>query len=580
MPAPMPLHAMPIAVKDNIVTIEQPSTCASKILEGYVSPFNATAVERLRAAGAMMACKANMDEFAMGSSTENSAFGRVKNPIDHSPRARRLERRVRGARGGRRGARRARLRDRRLGAPAGELLRHRRHQADLRPREPLRARRLRLVPRLHLRLRQQRRQRRGGARRHERARSARRHHGARARAAARARPTSPTSRASSSGCRASTTRPISIPASARGSIAPSPPSAAQGAEVREVSLPHSKYAVPTYYIVAPAEAASNLARFDGVRYGLRRLKDGDDVADMYRRTRGEGFGPEVRRRILVGTYVLSAGYYDAYYGKAQAVRALHRRGFPEGLRGRRGPAAHAHHADAGLQGGREGRRPGGDVLRRHLRVRHQPRGPARRMSIPVGRSEGLPIGAQIIAPMFAGAAHARGRPGARAGGERHRGGALMTWECVIGLEVHVQLGTQHQDVLRCRQLVRRAAQHPGRSLYARACPARCRCPTPRPCGSARARRWHSGARCIRCSIFARKHYFYPDLPKGYQISQFEEPLATEGRREHRVARARAASASASPGCTSRRTPASRCTTGCRGAPRWTSTAPACRSPRS
>ena len=151
---------------------------------------------------------------------------------------------------------------------------------------------------------------------------------------------------------------------------------AQGAEVREVSLPHSKYAVPTYYIVAPAEAASNLARFDGVRYGLRRLKDGDDVADMYRRTRGEGFGPEVRRRILVGTYVLSAGYYDAYYGKAQAVRRADRRGFPQGVRRRRGPAAHADHADTGVQGGREGRRPGVDVLRRRLRLCHQPRGAA------------------------------------------------------------------------------------------------------------------------------------------------------------------------------------------------------------
>jgi aspartyl-tRNA(Asn)/glutamyl-tRNA(Gln) amidotransferase subunit A len=103
MPAPMPLHAMPIALKDNIVTIEQPSTCASKILEGYVSPFNATAVERLRAAGAMMACKANMDEFAMGSSTENSAFGRVKNPIDHSRVPGGSSGEVRGARGRRRG---------------------------------------------------------------------------------------------------------------------------------------------------------------------------------------------------------------------------------------------------------------------------------------------------------------------------------------------------------------------------------------------------------------------------------------------------------------------------------------------
>jgi aspartyl-tRNA(Asn)/glutamyl-tRNA(Gln) amidotransferase subunit A len=95
---------------------------------------------------------------------------------------------------------------------------------------------------------------------------------------------------------------------------------AAGAEIVEVSLPHTKYALPAYYIVAPAEASSNLARYDGVRYGLR--VDGADVIDMYGRTRREGFGPEVRRRVLIGTYVLSAGYYDAYYIKAQKLRRL------------------------------------------------------------------------------------------------------------------------------------------------------------------------------------------------------------------------------------------------------------------
>ena len=97
---------------------------------------------------------------------------------------------------------------------------------------------------------------------------------------------------------------------------------ALGAETRDVSLPHARFAVPTYYVIAPAEAASNLARFDGVRYGPRRTGPDGDLASLYRTTRGEGFGPEVRRRILVGTYVLSAGYYDAYYRKAQQVRAL------------------------------------------------------------------------------------------------------------------------------------------------------------------------------------------------------------------------------------------------------------------
>src|SRR5476651_325857 len=102
---------------------------------------------------------------------------------------------------------------------------------------------------------------------------------------------------------------------------------AAGAELVEVSLPHTKYALPAYYIVAPAEASSNLARYDGVRYGLR--VPGSDITDMYERTRSEGFGAEVRRRIMIGTYVLSAGYYDAYYLRAQKVRALILRDFTE-----------------------------------------------------------------------------------------------------------------------------------------------------------------------------------------------------------------------------------------------------------
>jgi aspartyl-tRNA(Asn)/glutamyl-tRNA(Gln) amidotransferase subunit A len=102
---------------------------------------------------------------------------------------------------------------------------------------------------------------------------------------------------------------------------------AAGAEVAEISLPHTKYALPAYYIVAPAEASSNLARYDGVRYGLR--VQGRDIVDMYQRTRAEGFGKEVRRRVMIGTYVLSAGYYDAYYLRAQKVRTLIRRDFEE-----------------------------------------------------------------------------------------------------------------------------------------------------------------------------------------------------------------------------------------------------------
>ena len=103
----------------------------------------------------------------------------------------------------------------------------------------------------------------------------------------------------------------------------------QGAEIVEISLPHTKYALPAYYIVAPAEASSNLARYDGVRYGLR--VPGDDIVDMYENSRAAGFGPEVQRRILIGTYVLSAGYYDAYYVRAQKIRTLIKRDFDAGL---------------------------------------------------------------------------------------------------------------------------------------------------------------------------------------------------------------------------------------------------------
>jgi aspartyl-tRNA(Asn)/glutamyl-tRNA(Gln) amidotransferase subunit A len=102
---------------------------------------------------------------------------------------------------------------------------------------------------------------------------------------------------------------------------------AAGAEIVDISLPHTKYALPAYYIVAPAEASSNLARYDGVRYGLR--VEGDDIVDMYERTRAAGFGREVKRRVLIGTYVLSAGYYDAYYVRAQKVRTLIKRDFEE-----------------------------------------------------------------------------------------------------------------------------------------------------------------------------------------------------------------------------------------------------------
>jgi aspartyl-tRNA(Asn)/glutamyl-tRNA(Gln) amidotransferase subunit A len=172
-----------------------------------------------------------------------------------------------------------------------------------------------------------------------------------------------------------------------------------GAEVREVSLPHSPYAVPTYYIVAPAEAAANLARYDGVRYGPRRVGPGGDINALYQATRGEGFGAEVRRRILVGTYVLSAGYYDAYYRKAQRVRALiaedFRKVFQSGVDLLLTPTTPTPAFKAGEKTEDPVAMYLADIFVSAISLAGLPA-----VSLPAGRSEGLPVGAQLIAPYF------------------------------------------------------------------------------------------------------------------------------------------------------------------------------------
>lgn len=397
--APLPLFGMPLAVKDNIVTTDQPTTCASRILEGYVSPYNATAIDRLRAAGAMVACKANLDEFAMGSSTENSAFGRVLNPLDHA-------RVPGGSSGGSAALVAAGVVPAALGSETGGSVRQPASFCGIVGVKPSYGRVSRYglvafgssldciscfgrtVNDAALVL------------------SAMSGHDPLDATSAQLPPLAPLASSPLPSLKGTTIGlpreyfPADLDPGVRAGLERTISQVkALGAEVREVSLPHSKYAVPTYYIVAPAEAASNLARYDGVRYGLRKEERGDDVAAMYRHTRRDGFGPEVRRRILIGTYVLSAGYYDAYYGRAQTVRALIAQDFAKvfasGVDLLLTPTTPSTAFKAGEKADDPVAMYYADVFVCAISLAGLPA-----MSLPVGRSEGLPIGAQLIAPMF------------------------------------------------------------------------------------------------------------------------------------------------------------------------------------
>jgi aspartyl-tRNA(Asn)/glutamyl-tRNA(Gln) amidotransferase subunit A len=397
MPVPGPLDGMPIALKDNIVTVEQPTTCGSRILEGYQSPYNATAVERLRAAGALIVAKANMDEFAMGSSTEHSAFGRVLHPIDPA-------RVPGGSSGGSAALVAAGVVPAALGSETGGSVRQPASFCGVVGVKPSYGR----VSRFGLvafgssldcisvfgRTVQDS-----------------------ARVLSAISGVDPLDATTLDRPPMTVPRPVTdlaglriglpqeyFPADLDGGVAAALDRTkntlrALGAELQEVSLPHSAYAVPTYYIVAPAEAAANLARYDGVRYGPRKIGPEGDVRALYRATRGEGFGPEVRRRILVGTYVLSAGYYDAYYSKAQLVRALiaddFRRAFESGIDLLLTPTTPTPAFRAGEKTGDPVAMYLADIFVCAVNLAGLPA-----LSLPAGRSEGLPVGVQLIAPYF------------------------------------------------------------------------------------------------------------------------------------------------------------------------------------
>jgi aspartyl-tRNA(Asn)/glutamyl-tRNA(Gln) amidotransferase subunit A len=318
--APLPsLAGVPVAIKDVISTRGTKTTCGSKILENYIPPYDATAVERLEAAGAVILGKTNCDEFAMGSSNENSAYGPVKNPNS-------LDRVPGGSSGGSAAAVAAGLAVASLGTDTGGSIRQPGSFCGI----PAMMGSYGRVSRYGLIAFASSLDRIGPFA------TKVRDVAAILRTIAGRDPNDSTSTTAAVpdycaelGKPAKGLR-VGIPteyfgagmdAGVRQKVEAGIALFKKlGCELREIRMPHTDYAIATYYIIATAEASSNLARYDGVRYGLR-VEDNSLLA-MYRKTRGAGFGAEVKRRIVLGTYVLSAGYYDAYYLKGQKVRAL------------------------------------------------------------------------------------------------------------------------------------------------------------------------------------------------------------------------------------------------------------------
>ncbi|HWB32482.1 MAG TPA: Asp-tRNA(Asn)/Glu-tRNA(Gln) amidotransferase subunit GatA [Acidobacteriaceae bacterium] len=320
-----PLAGVPIGIKDVLTMTGSPSTAGSKILEGYHPPYDATAVSRLEAAGAVLLGKLNCDEFAMGSSNENSAYGPVRNP-------RALDRVPGGSSGGSAAAVAANFAVATLGTDTGGSIRQPAAFCGVVGMLPTYGR----VSRYGLIAFASSLDRVGPFT--NTVRDAATMLSVLAGKDAMDATSSPRPVADYA---AALAKPVAglrigVPSEYFGEgLNPELRAAiersldqlrAAGCEIKPISLPHTRYAIPTYYVIATAEASANLSRFDGVRYGLR-APGVKTLSAMYRETRDQGFGAEVKRRILLGTYALSAGYYDAYYRKAQQVRTLLTRDF-------------------------------------------------------------------------------------------------------------------------------------------------------------------------------------------------------------------------------------------------------------
>ncbi len=319
-----PLHGIPVALKDNLTTRGVETTCSSQILAGWVPPYDATMVSRLRDAGAVIVGKTNLDEFAMGSSTENSAFGPTRNPWN-------TDRVPGGSSGGSAGTVAVGSALGSFGTDTGGSVRQPAALCGVVGMKPTYG----LVSRYGLIAFASSLDQVGPFARsvEDAANLLGAVAGWDARDATSIRGDVPNLTGSLTtgvaGLRIGVIKELmadAIAAPVRGAVQRVIDGLADaGAEIVELSLPTVEQAISVYYLIAPAEASANLARFDGVRYGLR--SEGETTEEMMARTRGEGFGPEVIRRILLGTYALSAGYYDAFYGQAQRVRTLMRREF-------------------------------------------------------------------------------------------------------------------------------------------------------------------------------------------------------------------------------------------------------------
>ena len=325
-----PLAGIPLAVKDVICTKGVATTCSSRILEHFIPPYNATVMNRLNASGCVMLGKTNMDEFAMGSSTENSAFKQTKNPWD-------LERVPGGSSGGSAAAVAAEMCAGALGSDTGGSIRQPGGFCGVAALKPTYGR----VSRFGLVAFASSLDQIGPLTKDVRdaailLKVIAGHDPMDSTSAAVPVPDYESAlTADAKGLRVGIPSEYFLPG-----MDPEVATAVEevirvleglGAVQEKVSLPHTGYAIATYYLVATAEASSNLARYDGVKYGHRTSRS-EHLIDMYVKTRREGFGPEVKRRIMLGTYALSAGYYDAYYLKALKVRTLIRQDFSEAFK--------------------------------------------------------------------------------------------------------------------------------------------------------------------------------------------------------------------------------------------------------